>query len=432
MAEGTNGDAVKTVGSHTLNGDPSAAAASDEEGDVTAGQVKETGTTSSAAADPDADGSAEAEDATTGGQGNAAMGTNNSSGPAKPGDLANAAAKGVTAGSAKGTGNGSSDPASPSAAIKPDGSSSPIASKAPAALARFTSLAVRVSDAVSNNLISPARAALTSLAVRVAGAVSNNPARAAFAALTLLALWRTAGDLRRVVWTFSAIAISYITLWTIWLTAAIPARTVLVSVSYIALVAISVTHLSSAAGIFVILLDTAYAAGLCGYALAEYRQRKGFELAADTLHARTKGESEDDRAAIVIAMAFFYSRAASALCAAAAAWVVYYYAADTYWVVIMLSLLIDFSLFYWMVLVAAHLLRCALLPDHYIALIHWCPVLLFVPDLALSCVFGNAIGVLVHPFGVMGMAGLLGYNLGLYDRYKQMLEGDNGKNKKLA
>jgi hypothetical protein len=244
------------------------------------------------------------------------------------------------------------------------------------------------------------------------------PTRAVFLVSTLVALWLSAGQPSRAVWTFTVIAISYLALWTIYLTAALQPLTVLVSLSYVMLLAISVTHLSSAAGVFLMLLDTAYAAGLFGYALAEYRQRKGSERSAEALQTRVKQEElKNDKA--VITMVSLYATVASLLSAAGAAWVIFY-ATDMYWVVVLLSLLIDLSLFCWAGLVGMHLLHGVLFADDQMAFIFWGTVLLVLPDFLLSYLFGEAIGVLVHLIGLMGVAGILGYSLSVYVCYKHI------------
>ncbi|XP_062182797.1 uncharacterized protein LOC133886901 [Phragmites australis] len=252
------------------------------------------------------------------------------------------------------------------------------------------------------------------------GAVSKKltPARAAFALFTSLALWFSADQPRRAVWTFSVIASSYLALWTISLTATIHAGTVLVSVSYMALVAAAVTHLSSSAGIFIMLLDTAYAAGLFGYALSDYRQRKGTERSAEAVPTRSEDDLKWDRG--VFCMVSFYATVTSLVCAAGAAWVIYY-TVDEYWIVLLLSILIDLSLFLWACLVAVQKLHGALITDNQMGFIYWSGVLLFLPDFLLSYLFGEAIGVLVHPLGMIGMAGFLGYSLGVHARYEHMV-----------
>lgn len=90
-----------------------------------------------------------------------------------------------------------------------------------------------------------ALALLASQVLSAFAAISGKltPARAVFLVSTLVALWRSAGQPWRAVWTFTVIAISYLALWTIYLTAALQPLTILVSLSYVMLLAISVTHL---------------------------------------------------------------------------------------------------------------------------------------------------------------------------------------------
>ena len=93
----------------------------------------------------------------------------------------------------------------------------------------------------------------------------------AYAAITSLALWPVADRPRSVVWVFSAITSAFLVLCTIILTRKMRARTVFFSVSYVALAAAAAAHLSPRTGMVVMHLDTAYAAGLFGFALAEHR-----------------------------------------------------------------------------------------------------------------------------------------------------------------
>jgi hypothetical protein len=158
------------------------------------------------------------------------------------------------------------------------------------------------------------------------------PARVTFALLTILVLWSSADRPERVVWIFSVIACTYLALWIIYLTAAIVSLTVLVSISYIALIAGCITHLSSAAGIFIMLLDMGYAAGLFGYALSEYRQRKGTERSAEHVPTRNEEELNEDRS--VFNMFSFYASIMSVSCAACATWLVVCFTLDTYVLVV--------------------------------------------------------------------------------------------------
>jgi len=73
------------------------------------------------------------------------------------------------------------------------------------------------------------------------------------------------------VWVFSTITSTFLALFAIILTRTMRAGTVFLSVSYPALVAAAAAHLSSRAGMVIVHLDTAYAAGLFGFALAEHR-----------------------------------------------------------------------------------------------------------------------------------------------------------------
>lgn len=124
------------------------------------------------------------------------------------------------------------------------------------------------------------------------------------------------------------------------------------------------------------------------------------------MQLKEEEELKDARAAIT--MVSFYAAIASLLCAAGAVAVVFY-TVDMYWVVIVGSLLIDLSLWCWTGLVAIHLLDGVLLQeDHMFFMIYWGTVFLWLPELLLSHLLGQAIGVLVHLLGVMGLAWVLG------------------------
>ncbi|KAK3118153.1 hypothetical protein QOZ80_9BG0695020 [Eleusine coracana subsp. coracana] len=245
--------------------------------------------------------------------------------------------------------------------------------------------------------------------------------------LTLLALWISADRLERAVWSFTVITSSYLALQTVAFTASISGRTVLVSVSYMALLASTVAHLSSATGIFIMLIDTAYAAGLCGYALSDHRQRHGADRSAEHIIPPPRSEEEikhDGDAFIVLC---FYASVVS-LASAAGAAVALYFMVDVYWLVVVLVMLIDLSLFSWLALVVLNLVQDVLLTCHQLPLVYWGCVFLLVPDYFVSLLFGQGIGVLVHVSGMIFLAGFLGYHLGIYNHYyKRRME--NGEKK---
>lgn len=97
---------------------------------------------------------------------------------------------------------------------------------------------------------------------------------------------------------------------------------------------------------------------------------------------------------------------------------------NIYWLVVVLVLLIDLSLFCWMALVAFNMIHGVLLTGHEMSLIYWGCLFLMLPDYFLSLLFGQGIGVLVHLSGLIFLAGFLGYNLGIYNHYKQKMDGE--------
>ncbi|KAL6658342.1 hypothetical protein ACP70R_003928 [Stipagrostis hirtigluma subsp. patula] len=254
------------------------------------------------------------------------------------------------------------------------------------------------------------------------GTITEDLTLASFALLMSFTLWFFADKPQCVVWTFSVVAILCLTTRAIALTTTMRAHILLVAVSYVALVALAVTHVSAAAGIFVMLIDTAYAAWLFGYALSEHRQRNGTELSAEAVPEPSSRSTEElKEESEVTNKVIFYAMVASLVCLIVAIWVVCY-TVEIYWLVVELSLLIDLILFSWTCLVTVHLLRGALITDGYLTVIYWLVVVLLLPDYLISCVFGESIGMLVHPLGVIGMAGLLGYSVGVYTRYVVILK----------
>ncbi|CAL5012462.1 unnamed protein product [Urochloa decumbens] len=257
-------------------------------------------------------------------------------------------------------------------------------------------------------------------------------ASALYAAATSLAVWSVADRPRSVVWAFSAATTAYLLLWTIALTRTMRRRrTALISVSYAALAAAAAAHLSSRVGMLLIHLDTAYAAGLFGRALAEHTADRSAAAAvprpSSSLSEEELREDRDNTTSMS-----FCAAVVSLVCAACAAFVLCY-AKDTYWVIFGVSLLVDLSLYCWTCILTLQILRGVLVEAHHMSTIYLIgPACLCLLDILVSYLFGKAVGVLVYSLGMIAMAGLLGYSLGVYDHYKRLVALENGSNDGVA
>ncbi|CAL5006264.1 unnamed protein product [Urochloa decumbens] len=261
-------------------------------------------------------------------------------------------------------------------------------------------------------------------------------ASALYAAATSLAVWSVADRPRSVVWAFSATTTAYLILWTTALTRTMRRRrTALISVSYAALAAAAAAHLSSRVGMLLIHLDTAYAAGMFGHALAEHTQLTvGADRSAAAAVPRPSSLSEEElreERDNTTSMSFC-AAVVSLVCAACAAFVLCY-AKDTYWVIFGVSFLVDLSLYCWTCILTLQILRGVLVEAHHMSTIYLIgPACLCLLDILVSYLFGNAVGMLVYSLGMIAMAGLLGYSLGVYEHYKRLVALEDGSNDGVA
>jgi len=245
-----------------------------------------------------------------------------------------------------------------------------------------------------------------------------------YAVVTSLALWPVADRPRSVVWVFSAITSAFLVLCAIDLTRTMRARTVFFSVSYVALAAAAAAHLSPRTGMVVMHLDTAYAAGLFGFALAEHRQFTGAETSAAAVPMpppASPGEEELKRGADNTKTAPFLSAVVSLLCAGCAAFVLCY-TKDTYGLVMEVSFLVDLSIFCWICTLALQFLHGVFIEVHHMTATYlFGPPSLGLLEIAVSYFLGKAVGTLVNSLGMIAMAGLFGYCLGIYAHYKHLV-----------
>ena len=240
-----------------------------------------------------------------------------------------------------------------------------------------------------------------------------------YAAVTSLAVWPVADRPRSVVWVFSTITCAYLVLLTIVLTRTMRAGTVLLSVSYAALVGAAAAHLSPRAGMVIVHLDTAYAAGLFGFALAEHRQFAGAERSAAAVPMPASSPSEEELKKDAVAP--FLSAIVSLLCAGCAAFVLCY-AKDTHLLIMEVSFLVDLSIWCWMCTLALQTLHGVFIGVHHMTNTYSLgPPSLVLLEISVSYFLGQAVGTLVYSLGMIVMAALFGYCIGIYAHYKHLV-----------
>ncbi|RLM69894.1 hypothetical protein C2845_PM17G02680 [Panicum miliaceum] len=241
-----------------------------------------------------------------------------------------------------------------------------------------------------------------------------------YAVITSLALWPVADRPRSVVWVFSIITSAFLVLWTVILTRTMRARTVFFSVSYVALIAAAIAH--SRTGMAIMHLDTAYAAGLFGYALAEHSPHAKRSAAAVPMPSSSSpSEEELKQQDNCTYLATFVAAVISLLCAGCAAFVLCY-TRDTYWLIMEVSFLVDLSIFCWMCTLTLQILHGVFIEvDHMTTTYLIGPASLILLEISVSYFFGKAIGTLVYSLGMIVMAGLFGYSIGIYAHYKNLV-----------
>ncbi|CAO2188196.1 unnamed protein product [Urochloa humidicola] len=281
-----------------------------------------------------------------------------------------------------------------------------------------------------------AAAAAADLNARITVSVTSALcASALYAAATSVAVWSVADRPRSVVWVFSATTTTYLLLWTIVLTRMKGRRRMaLLSVSYIALAAATAAHLSSRAGMAAMHLDTAYAAGLFGRALAEHTQLTvgADRSAAAVPKPSSLSEEERRKDRDNLSSMSFAAAVASLVCATCAVFVLCY-AKDTHLLIFEVSLLVHLSLYCWTCIVTLQILRGVLVEAHHMSTIYLIgPPSLSLLDILVSYVLGKAVGMLVYSLGMIAMAGLLGYSLGVYDHDKRLVALEDGSNNSIA
>lgn len=239
-------------------------------------------------------------------------------------------------------------------------------------------------------------------------------------------LWHAADQPLALVCTFSLLACSYLFFWIHCLSETMSVLIVFFRMSYIALLSSFIGHLIGPVnGMAVVYLETFYAAGMLGYAVAEYRQLVGSERSASAVvgHSSESKEKQRRREEWVCYIAFLES-CPSLMFLARMVWLVLVPDADRriLFVVMELSLETCGLSFYWGAFVALIWLDGALISVDTVfcrVTVHfgaWC-----VLSALLTFVVGDAAGMLVLWLITMVMVGFFGYSLAVYAHYKQIL-----------
>ncbi|CAL4982071.1 unnamed protein product [Urochloa decumbens] len=180
-----------------------------------------------------------------------------------------------------------------------------------------------------------------------------------------------------------------------------------------------------AAGMAVAHLSTAWAAVLLGYALAEYRIHTGSELAADEAAARTPpSRSEGQQLTLVHCVAM--SSLTTLFLAARVVWLVFFpfYGEDSQFLLVLeLSVLIWWILYFWAIIINHYLLHQAVVSNEFMKRL-LCYYL-------ASCAPSIFCGLLdfwffAYYFGLemMAMAAFFGYILAVNARRKDIMPRD--------
>ena len=237
-------------------------------------------------------------------------------------------------------------------------------------------------------------------------------------------LWRVATDHVSLMWTSSILACSYGALWTIALSARLAGAflAIIFRVSYVALVAFASTHLiGTANGISIVYLDTFYVAGMLGYAVAEYRLRRGTEQCPSAILAAKPPPLEDqergDEEAGLYYMGFLFGSVSLCL-VGRMAWLLLYPCGGKClisYVIEELSFEASMLIYIWVIFVSLTQLEGALVC--YNTLFCKMPICFgawFVLGVLLGVPVSGAIEMLIFWIGTMALAGFFGYCLAVH------------------
>uniref|UniRef100_A0A0D3HIK4 Transmembrane protein n=1 Tax=Oryza barthii TaxID=65489 RepID=A0A0D3HIK4_9ORYZ len=251
-----------------------------------------------------------------------------------------------------------------------------------------------------------------------------------YAVIVPFLLWRAAADKpTSLIWTWSILACSYGIFWIISLSEVLGVIVVFFRVSYVALVAAASTQLvGSITGVSIVYLDTFYVAGMVGYAVAEYRMRRGIEECPSAVAAMPpliSQEQERNREVNVFYAAFMFGLV-SLVTVGRMAWLVFFSNAGgggggrISSVLEELSVETCFVSFQWTAFVALPLSLVS-----FNALFCWVPIC-YVAWHVLGAILGALVGsvaieVLFFWLAAVAMAGFFGYCLAVHARCKRLL-----------
>ena len=101
------------------------------------------------------------------------------------------------------------------------------------------------------------------------------------------------------------------------------------------------------------------------------------------------------------------------------------YTKDTYGLVMEVSFLVDLSIFCWICTLALQFLQGVFIGVHHMTNTYLLgPPSLALLEIAVSYFLGKAVGTLVNSLGMIAMAGLFGYCLGIYAHYKHLVASE--------
>nr|CAB3491104.1 unnamed protein product [Digitaria exilis] len=144
-------------------------------------------------------------------------------------------------------------------------------------------------------------------------------------------------------------------------------------------------------------LTTAWAAGLLGYALAEYRIADGGELAADEAAARGPAASRSEGEGITFSHSVFLTVLGTLYLGSGVAWILFFTPDDGEVSVVLLSVLIWMILYMWAIFFNRFLLHEALVSSDFMGRLVW----YYVASIVVSMLS-------VRPDGPMVLGVLLG------------------------
>lgn len=249
-----------------------------------------------------------------------------------------------------------------------------------------------------------------------------------YAVIVPFLLWRAAADKpTSLIWTWSILACSYGIFWIISLSEVLGVIVVFFRVSYVAFVATASTQLvGSITGVSIVYLDTFYVAGMVGYAVAEYRMRRGIEECPSAVAAMPpliSQEQERNREVNVFYAAFMFGLV-SLVTVGRMAWLVFFSngggggGGRISSVLEELSVETCFVSFQWTAFVALPLSLVS-----FNALFCWVPIC-YVAWHVLGAILGALVGsvaieVLFFWLAAVAMAGFFGYCLAVHARCKR-------------